>query len=130
MWLVQTVVTWSTTYFSLFPKEHYFDPQSGEGFRSWKIKNIQRNCSQKQSRLRQSFCGGPTAERRASNIPDDLSEEECKEAISFMKHCSDESAIKQEMQVTFQSRRHLIEDLEKCGDVLKEFPRFKDVKAE
>ncbi|XDV36737.1 hypothetical protein PO909_006466 [Leuciscus waleckii] len=109
--------------------EHYFDPQSGEGYLSWKIKNIQRNCSQKRGQSSQSFCGGPTAERRASNISDDLSEEECKDAISFMKHCSDETTIKQKMQATFQYRRRLIEDPNKYGDVLLEFPRFKDMKG-
>ncbi|KAJ7995787.1 hypothetical protein DPEC_G00248210 [Dallia pectoralis] len=44
-------------------------------------------------------------------------------------HCSDESAIKQKMQVTFQYRPRFIQDPEKCGDVLTEFPRFKDVKG-
>ncbi|CAM4463328.1 unnamed protein product [Leuciscus chuanchicus] len=97
--------------------EHYFDPQSGEGYLSWEIKNIQRNWSQKR------------AERRASNISDDLSEEECKDAISFMKHWSDETTIKQKMQATFQYRRCLIEDPNKYGDVLLEFPRFKDMKG-
>lgn len=127
--LVQAVEMWPTTYSFLFLKEHYFDPQSGEGYLSWKIKNIQRNCSQKRGRSSQSFCGGPTAERRASNISDDLSEEECKDAISFMKHCSDETTIKQKMQATFQYRRRLIKDPNKYGDVLLEFPRFKDMKG-
>ncbi|KAK0151869.1 hypothetical protein N1851_006763 [Merluccius polli] len=104
--------------------EHYFDPQSGEGYLSWKIKNIQRNCSQKRGRSTQSFSGGPTAERRASNISDDLSEEECKDAISFMRHCSDETTIKQKMQATFQYRRCLIEDPNKCGDIEQEFTRL------
>lgn len=108
-----------TTYCTFyFPKEHYFDPQSGEGYLAWKIKNIQRNCSQKQSQSSKSRCGGPTAERRAPDVLDDLTEDKCKEAMSYMKHCSDETAIKQKMQVTFQYRRRLIEDPDKCANVL------------
>lgn len=123
-------LTQPTTYCSFyFPKEHYFDPQSGEGYLAWKIKTIQRNCSQKRSQSSKSHCGGPTAERRAPDVLDDLSEDECKEAMSYMKHCSDETAIKQKMQVTFQYRRRLVEDPDKCTNVLTEFPRFKDVKG-
>ena len=111
-------------------KEHYFDPQSGMGYLSWKIKTVQRSCSQKRSRPSQSFSGGPRAERSLQlGSLEQLSGEECKEAISFLKYCSDENAVKKKMQTTFQYRRQMIEDAEKCGEVLTQFPRFKDVKG-
>ena len=46
-----------------------------------------------------------------------------------MKHSVDEETVKQKMRSTFRYRRNMVEDPERCGDVLAEYPRFKDVKG-
>ncbi len=74
----------------LFLKEHYYDPQSGQGYLTWRIKNIQRNSasSEKCRRSSQSFrsFGGPTSEREAASSTDViLTEEQCREAVSLIK---------------------------------------------
>ena len=58
-----------------------------------------------------------------------LTEEQSKEAMSFMKYSSDEATIKQKMKITFEYRRQIVLDEEKSSDVLTEFPRFRDVKG-
>ena len=57
------------------------------------------------------------------------SDEDCVNAISLMKHSVDEETVKQKMRSTFRYRRNMVEDPERCGDVLAEYPRFKDVKG-
>lgn len=54
--------------------------------------------------------GGLTARRDASFSPEiTLSEEQCKEAVSFMKYSSDEATIKQKMKMkmTFEYCRNI-----------------------
>ena len=46
-----------------------------------------------------------------------------------MKHSVDEETVKQKMRSSFRYRRNMVEDPERCGDVLAEYPRFKDVKG-
>ncbi|XP_041849433.1 uncharacterized protein LOC121645114 isoform X2 [Melanotaenia boesemani] len=112
--------------------EHFYDGESGSGYLAWRLKTIQRK--DKSSEGRGSSCqltgGGPTARRDASLSPEvTLSQEQCKEAITFMKHSSDEATIKHKMKMTFGYRRKMVLDKEKSSDVLTEFPRFKDVKG-
>ncbi len=61
----------------LFLKEHYYDPQSGQGYMTWRIKNIQRNSTLSENcrRSSQSFSGGPTSEREAASSTDVISNE-------------------------------------------------------
>ncbi|XP_070292468.1 uncharacterized protein [Salvelinus sp. IW2-2015] len=71
--------------------EHYYDPNSGEGYLSYRIKTIQRNLVSSEKRPTQLYSGGPTAERESSpSTLATLSEDQCREAISLMKHSSDE----------------------------------------
>ncbi|KAM8751483.1 uncharacterized protein AB9X84_013033 [Acanthopagrus schlegelii] len=112
--------------------EHFYDGESGSGYLAWRLKTIQRKSvsSERRGSSRQLKGGGPTTRRDASFNPEmTLSEEQCREAMSFMKHSSDEAAIKQKMKMTFQYRCNMVLDEEKSPDVLTEFPRFKDVKG-
>lgn len=55
--------------------------------------------------------GGPTVRRQSEFNPETiLSEEECKKAIAFMSHSSDEDAIKKKMKLTFDYRRNMVLD--------------------
>ncbi|KAM4573857.1 uncharacterized protein PAE49_008565 [Odontesthes bonariensis] len=112
--------------------EHFYDGESGSGYLAWRLKTIQRKSTLSEGR--RSSCqltgGGPTARRDASFNPEvTLSEEQCKEAISFMKYSSDEAAIKNKMKMTFDDRRKMVLDENRSSDVLTEFPRFRDVKG-
>ncbi|KAL0148389.1 hypothetical protein M9458_056289, partial [Cirrhinus mrigala] len=112
--------------------EHYYDPQSGQGYLSWKIKNIQRNSAPSETRrcVPQSFSGGPSAQREASSSTDViLTEEQYREAVSLMKHTSEEATVKVKMRETFQYRRKMIHDPSRCADVLTEFPLYLDIKG-
>ncbi|XP_076135851.1 uncharacterized protein LOC143118682 isoform X2 [Alosa pseudoharengus] len=108
--------------------EHYYDSQSGHGYLSWRIKTVQRNSSDRKSGKVQTFDGGPTAQRQVAGTSQH-SDEDCINAISLMKHSADEEIVKQKMKSTFRYRRNMIEDPDRCGDVLAEFSRFKDVKG-
>ncbi|XP_043088706.1 uncharacterized protein LOC122334884 [Puntigrus tetrazona] len=98
--------------------EHYYDPQSGQGYLSWKIKNIQRNSAPSEIRrcVPQSF-GGPSAQREASFSTEVIltEEEQYREAVSLMKHTSEEVTM--------------VHDPSRCTDVLTEFPRYLDIKG-
>ncbi|XP_059930851.1 uncharacterized protein LOC132474275 isoform X3 [Gadus macrocephalus] len=109
--------------------EHYYDSQSGQGYLSWRIKTVQRNNSHRKSPISiKTFDGGPTAQRQVAGTSQH-SDEDCVNAISLMKHSVDEETVKQKMRSTFRYRRNRVEDPERCGDVLAEYPRFKDVKG-
>lgn len=74
--------------------------------------------------------GGPTVRRESDFVPETaLSDDECKEAISLMKHSADEDTIKKIMKLTFVYRRNMILDPKQSSDVLSDYPRFKDVKG-
>ncbi|KAJ8378467.1 hypothetical protein AAFF_G00239310 [Aldrovandia affinis] len=74
--------------------------------------------------------GGPTVRRQCQFVPETaLSEDECKEAISLMKHSADEDIVKNKMKLTFDHRRNMILDPQQSCNILFEFPRFKDVKG-
>ncbi len=80
--------------------------------------------------LRQLTGGGPSARRDASFNPEiTLTEEQCKEAMPFMKYSSDEDIIEQKMKMTFEHRCNMVHNKDKSSDVLTEFPRFKDVRG-
>ena len=74
--------------------------------------------------------GGPTVRRVLPYVPETtLSEEECKEAISLMKHSADEDMVKKKMKLTFAYRHNMVLDTQLSSNILSEFPRFKDVKG-
>lgn len=58
-----------------------------------------------------------------------MSEEECKEAMSLMRHSADESIVKKKMKQTFAHRRRMVLDPQESSNILSHFPRFKDIKG-
>ncbi|CAB1312790.1 unnamed protein product, partial [Coregonus sp. 'balchen'] len=57
------------------------------------------------------------------------SEDQCREAISLMKHSSDEETVKQKMKLTFEYRKKMTHNPSKCSTILTEFLHFLDVKG-
>jgi len=58
-----------------------------------------------------------------------LEGDQCREAISLLRHTTDEKQIFLKMKQTFQHRQALIHDSEKCETLLSVFPRFLDTKG-
>ncbi|XP_019209028.1 uncharacterized protein LOC102083163 isoform X4 [Oreochromis niloticus] len=119
--------------------EHYYDGESGTGYLAWRIKTIQR-CTAKERRLSsgapgdgssgEDQCGGPTVRRELQFVTENvLSEDECKEAISLMKHSADEDTVKKKMKLTFVYRHNMVLDPLLSSNILSVFPRFKDIKG-
>ncbi|CAI5640455.1 unnamed protein product [Oreochromis niloticus] len=120
-------------------KEHYYDGESGTGYLAWRIKTIQR-CTAKGRRLSsgargdgsssEDQCGGPTVRRELQFVTEKvLSEDECKDTISLMKHSADEDTVKKKMKLTFVYRHSMVLDLLLSSNILSVFPRFKDIKG-
>ncbi|XP_072769706.1 uncharacterized protein [Nerophis lumbriciformis] len=119
--------------------EHFYDSNSGTGYLSWRIKTIQR-CSAKERRSSfgalaegpsdEDKSGGPTVGRVTQFIPEIvLSEDECKEAMSLMKHSADVDMVIKEMKLTFAHRHNMVLDPQQSSNILSYFPRFKDIKG-
>ncbi|KAL3987727.1 hypothetical protein ACER0C_014842 [Sarotherodon galilaeus] len=109
-------------------KEHYYDVEGGTGYLAWRIKTIQR-CTAKERRLTsgapgdgsssEDQCGGPTVRRELQFVTEKvLSEDECKDTISLMKH-----------SLTFVYRHNMVLDPLLSSNILSVFPRFKDIKG-
>ncbi|XP_055016287.1 uncharacterized protein LOC129410991 [Boleophthalmus pectinirostris] len=119
--------------------EHYYDGKSDSGYLAWRLKYIQRCNAQERKSIEASstegmsgdeLLGGPTARRESQYLPEPpMSEEECREAMSLMKHSSDENTVKKKMKQTFAHRRSMVLDPQLSSNILSHFPRFKDVKG-
>ncbi len=70
--------------------------------------------------------GGPASERDVAQPV--LSEEAMREAI-FMRHTSDEDAVRLKMKLTFGARQKMVRDVDQSTQLLATFPRFADVKG-
>ncbi|XP_067236760.1 uncharacterized protein [Chanodichthys erythropterus] len=114
--------------------EHFFDIDSNEGYIAWKIKNTQRELSNggtNGGRRRSSHTtgsSGPNLQRDVTKVQQ-LEGDQCREAISLLKHSTDNEQIFMKMRETFQHRQKLIHDPEQCSTVLTVFPRFLDTKG-
>ncbi|XP_070399982.1 uncharacterized protein [Nothobranchius furzeri] len=112
--------------------EHFFDSKSNEGYIAWKLKNMQRELHG--GRRRSSTSRDPSSNRgpqfgRPVNAEHQLEGDLCREAISLLRHSTDESQIFLKMEQTFKHRKELIQDSEKCETILSVFPRFLDTKG-
>ncbi|KAK7888707.1 hypothetical protein WMY93_024267 [Mugilogobius chulae] len=111
--------------------EHFFDASSNEGYIAWKLKNLQRELrldrrsSSSSSSDKQK---GPEVERMVSTTQQ-LEGDQCLEAISLLKHSTDEDQIFMKMKQTFQYRQKLIHDPDTSNTVFAVFPRFLDTKG-
>lgn len=108
-------------------QEHYYDPQANTGYLAWRLKTVQRNtydgfreCS------RPDFQDSPTTQRESLLTGDQLLGEECREAVSIMRHSTDKSVVKEKMRVTFDYRQKLVHNQDATASVLDVFPRFLD----
>lgn len=112
----------------LILQEHYYDAESGSGYLAWRIKTVQRNTAIQSRRCSTSMTStyGPKSTRDFLLIDEQLFGEECCEAISLLKHSTDQSVIKEKMRATFQHRQTLVQDQQASLAVLDVFPRFLD----
>ncbi|XP_029622309.1 uncharacterized protein LOC115202344 isoform X6 [Salmo trutta] len=108
--------------------EKYYDAASGSGYLTWRIKTVGRNTSCKtKKRTKPSYQNGPKAQRSCPSAVEQLSGDECREAISVLQHTTtNESLVREKMMVTFQYRQEVVHDPEKSSTVLDVFPRFLD----
>ncbi|XP_030588580.1 uncharacterized protein LOC115782519 isoform X2 [Archocentrus centrarchus] len=109
--------------------EHFYDQQSGSGYLAWRIKTVQRNSAAQSRRSSTStaYQDSPKRKREVSCTDKQLLGEECREAISFLKYSTDESAVKEKMRATFQYRQTLVQDQQCSSTVLDVFPRFLNI---
>ncbi|XP_061922957.1 uncharacterized protein LOC133662807 isoform X3 [Entelurus aequoreus] len=119
--------------------EHFYDSNSSTGYLAWRIKTIQR-CSAKERQSSfgalaegpsdEDKSGGPTVGQVTQFIPEIvLSEDECKEAMSLMKHSADVDMVIKKMKLTFAHRHNMVLDPQQSSNILSYFPRFKDIKG-
>ncbi|XP_056287855.1 uncharacterized protein LOC130204894 isoform X1 [Pseudoliparis swirei] len=109
--------------------EHFYDADSGSGYLAWRIKTVQRNTAFLSRRCSTTctYQAGPKSKRNFLQTNKQLSGEECREAISILKHTTDESVVKEKMRATFQYRQTVVQqDQQDSSTVLDVFPRFLD----
>ncbi|KAK7899561.1 hypothetical protein WMY93_020414 [Mugilogobius chulae] len=106
--------------------EHFYDYQSGSGYLAWRLKTVQRNSKENFKRLKTTFLEGPKSPRQIRSSVQQLSGDECKEAMSMMRHSADSKVVKEKMMVTFQHRQKMLQDPAAASSVLDHFPRFLD----
>ncbi|XP_034061589.1 uncharacterized protein LOC117539500 [Gymnodraco acuticeps] len=109
--------------------EHYYNADGGSGYLAWRIKTVQRNTAV-QSRWcypSTTYQDGPKSKRDFLLTCEQLTGEECREAISFIKHSADESVVKEKMKATFQCRQAMTRDQQASSTVLDVFPHFLDI---
>ncbi|XP_067226630.1 uncharacterized protein [Chanodichthys erythropterus] len=137
LWTIVNVLSVSGKWlhnYSVHCREHFFDIDSNEGYIAWKIKNTQRELSNggtNGGRRRSSHTtgsSGPNLQRDVTKVQQ-LEGDQCREAISLLKHSTDNEQIFMKMRETFQHRQKLIHDPEQCSTVLTVFPRFLDTKG-
>ncbi|XP_060760435.1 uncharacterized protein LOC132870679 isoform X2 [Neoarius graeffei] len=109
--------------------EHFYDAASGSGYISWRLKTVQRSLadhSRSPVAVGESS-GGPKATRLLATTIQQLTGQECEEAMSMMNHSSDEAVVREKMKATFEHRQKLVHDPDTSMDVLDIFPRFLDI---
>ncbi|XP_039620886.1 uncharacterized protein LOC120536568 isoform X2 [Polypterus senegalus] len=107
--------------------EHFYDPEKGTGFISWRLKTLSRK-NPKRVYLMSHETGGPSRRRKIEDT-EQLDGDACREAISLLLHTADETEVRQKMKQTFKHRQELVHNPERSTDILKIFPRFLEVKG-
>ncbi|XP_016113911.1 uncharacterized protein [Sinocyclocheilus grahami] len=107
--------------------EQYYDPRSGQGYIAYRLKTVQHNSvNNLKGASKVVYQDGPKTLRETSSTTEQLSGDECTEAISMMKHSADAPIIKDKMKTTFKYRQNLLHDPDKSSLILDYFPRFLD----
>ncbi|XP_014844939.1 PREDICTED: uncharacterized protein LOC106919223 isoform X2 [Poecilia mexicana] len=133
---VNVRITYALGIVTLFPNlkdncsptgyEHFYDPQSGQGYLAYRLKTVQRSTASDFKRSsRSAHEGGPKTQRETSTS-EQLFGDGCKEAMSIMKHASDQDVVKEKMKATFKHRQNMLHDLDQSSLILDHFPRFLD----
>lgn len=125
MWWCDPCVAYFCSFWVL--QEHYYDAESGSGYLAWRIKTVQCNTAVQSRRCSTSTTYGPKSKRDFLLADKQLFGEECREAISLLKHSTDVSVVKDKMMATFQYRQTLVQDQQNSATVLDVFPRFLDI---
>ncbi|XP_056452582.1 uncharacterized protein LOC130387494 isoform X4 [Gadus chalcogrammus] len=108
--------------------EHYYDPEANTGYLAWRLKTVQRNTHDGlRGHSRPNPQGSPTTQRESLLIAEQLKDEECREAVSVIRHSTDESVVKEKMRATFEYRQKLVHDQDATSSVFDVFPRFLDI---
>nr|XP_046232400.1 uncharacterized protein LOC124052326 isoform X2 [Scatophagus argus] len=108
--------------------EHYYDPVANTGYLAWRLKTVQRNTNDGFHRSsRPNFKDSPTAQRESLLTGEQLFGEECREALSVIRHSTDNCVIKEKMRATFEYRQKVVHDKDAASSVLDVFPRFLDI---
>ncbi|CAL8348271.1 uncharacterized protein LOC115556062 isoform X2 [Gadus morhua] len=108
--------------------EHYYDPEANTGYLAWRLKTVQRNTHDGLGgHSRPNPQGSPTTHRESLLIAEQLKDEECREAVSVIRHSTDESVVKEKMRATFEYRQKLVHDQDATSSVFDVFPRFLDI---
>ncbi|KAF1376275.1 hypothetical protein PFLUV_G00209160 [Perca fluviatilis] len=129
-------VTYALGIVTLFPNlkdtasptgyEHYYDPHSGQGYLAYRLKTVQRNTTSDFKRSSKSAEQHGPKTLRETSTSEQLSGDECREAMSVMKHSADQPVIKEKMKATFKHRQSMLHDPDQSSGILDDFPRFLD----
>ncbi|XP_039613903.1 uncharacterized protein LOC120532061 [Polypterus senegalus] len=115
--------------FSTKGYEHFYDTESGTGYLAWRLKTVQRKTLFQSKEVKENINGGPSSVREIIHPEEQLTGDSCREAVSFLTHCSDKVLIYEKMRKTFQYRQQLVHNPEKMTSVLSVFPKFLDTKG-
>lgn len=103
--------------------EHYYNPLSEQEYLAFRLKNVQRNTGSNSRRTSISvYKDGPATTLCVTSTVEQLSGDPCREALSVIKHSTDQSSVKERMEVTFKYRQNMIHDPEKSSHILDYFP--------
>ncbi|XP_058505767.1 uncharacterized protein LOC131472512 isoform X2 [Solea solea] len=134
---VNVRITYALGIVTLFPNlrdkesatgyEHYYDPHSGQGYLAYRLKTVQRNSASDTKRgSKAKYQGGPKTLRETSTS-EQLFGDDCKEAMSMMKHSADLVVVKEKMKATFKYRQQMLHSPDQSSLILDHFPRFLDI---
>ncbi|KAM9385553.1 uncharacterized protein KZ484_007049 [Pholidichthys leucotaenia] len=111
-------------------REHFYDPEANSDYLAWRLKTVQRNtCDGRCQHSKPNFEGSPTTLRECLVIGGQLFGEDCKEALSVMRHSTDKAVVKEKMRATYEYRQKLVHDQDATSSILDVFPRFLDTPA-
>ena len=111
---------------SLVWQEHYYDPHSGQGYLAYRLKTVQRNTTSDFKRSSKSADQHGPKTLRETSTSEQLSGDECREAMSAMKHSADQPVVREKMKATFKHRQSMLHDPDQSSVILDHFPRFLD----
>lgn len=109
-------------------QEHYYDAEANTGYLAWRLKTVQRNSRDgSHKRSRPLFQDGPTTYRKSLLLGEQMFDEDCREALSIIRHSTVPSLVKEKMKATFDYRQKMVHDKDATSSVLDVFTRFLDI---